>query len=140
MLLSLLLSAVVAAAPCPVGDLNEDCTVNIWDMSVFAEQWLDPSGCSGPACADFDGVNRVNSADLAILSRNWLQTGRSLVINEFMASNSDQSGITDPQGEYDDWFELYNVTAQPIDIGAMFVTDDLQDRRPDSLNAAARYG
>lgn len=29
-----------------------------------------------------------------------------LVINEFMASNG--GTLTDPQGDYDDWIEIYN--------------------------------
>ena len=46
-----------------------------------------------------------------------------LVINEFMASNSDFQ--PDPQGEYDDWIELYNTGGVPIHIGGMYLTDDL---------------
>ena len=46
-----------------------------------------------------------------------------LVINEFMASNS--SCIEDPQGEFDDWIEIYNYGNDAIDIGGMYLTDDL---------------
>ncbi len=45
-------------------------------------------------------------------------------INEFMAANS--STIQDPQGEYDDWIELYNEAQTPIDIAGMYLTDDLE--------------
>ena len=31
---------------------------------------------------------------------------KTIVINEFMASNN--SNEPDPQGEYDDWIEIYN--------------------------------
>ena len=47
----------------------------------------------------------------------------SLVINEFMASNG--SSIQDPQGQYDDWVEIYNYGSGPINIGGMYLTDDL---------------
>jgi len=47
----------------------------------------------------------------------------SLVINEFMASNSNIKA--DPQGQYDDWIELYNYGTDDIDIGGMYLTDDL---------------
>jgi hypothetical protein len=47
----------------------------------------------------------------------------SLVINEFMASNSDS--IRDPQGQYDDWIEIYNFGFGPINVGGMYLTDDL---------------
>ncbi len=66
------------SAEFPVGDLNGDCDVNSLDLKIFVEQWLDPSGCSGHPddCADFDGVNGINSADFALLAGNWLiQTG-----------------------------------------------------------------
>jgi len=47
----------------------------------------------------------------------------SLVINEFMASNS--SSIQDPQGQYDDWIEIHNFGSSPINVGGMYLTDDL---------------
>ena len=47
----------------------------------------------------------------------------SLVINEFMASNS--STELDPQGQYDDWIEIYNYGTGPVDMSGMYLTDDL---------------
>jgi hypothetical protein len=46
-----------------------------------------------------------------------------LVINEFMASNN--SSAQDPQGQYDDWIELYNYGSDAIDISGMYLTDNL---------------
>ncbi len=46
-----------------------------------------------------------------------------LYINEFMASND--SCCTDEHGEYDDWIEIYNPGPNPVDIGGMYITDDL---------------
>ena len=46
-----------------------------------------------------------------------------VVINEFMASNS--GTVQDPQGQYDDWIELYNPTDGAIDVGGLYLTDDL---------------
>jgi hypothetical protein len=48
-----------------------------------------------------------------------------LVINEFMASN--RSSAQDPQGQYDDWIEIYNYGSIAIDIGGFYLTDDLSD-------------
>jgi hypothetical protein len=48
-----------------------------------------------------------------------------LVINEFMASNN--RSITDPQGQYDNWIEIYNHGSYAIDIGGMYMTDNLSD-------------
>lgn len=46
-----------------------------------------------------------------------------LVINEFMASNG--SIETDPQGQYEDWIELHNHGVSDINLGGMYLTDDL---------------
>jgi len=51
------------------------------------------------------------------------QTGFTLVVNEFMASNT--SSLRDPQGQYDDWVEVYNYGTQAINIGGMYLTDNL---------------
>ncbi|MCP4455448.1 MAG: lamin tail domain-containing protein, partial [Planctomycetes bacterium] len=48
-----------------------------------------------------------------------------IVINEFMASNG--SAIQDGQGQYDDWIELHNTSDTPVDVGGLFLTDDLSD-------------
>jgi hypothetical protein len=53
------------------------------------------------------------------------QANIPLVINELMASNS--SVIADPQGQYDDWIEIYNYGPEAIDIGGMYLTDNLSD-------------
>ena len=53
------------------------------------------------------------------------QTGVSLVINELMASNS--STIQDPEGQYDDWIEIHNFGSDAVNVGGMYVTDDLTD-------------
>jgi hypothetical protein len=45
-----------------------------------------------------------------------------VVINELMASNT--STLADPQGEFDDWIELHNVTDQDFDLTGRFLTDD----------------
>lgn len=44
------------------------------------------------------------------------------VINEFMASNG--ATIADPQGEYDDWIEIYNPGPGTVDLGGMYLTDN----------------
>lgn len=48
-----------------------------------------------------------------------------LVINEFLASND--AFIADEFGNYDDWIEIHNPTANPVNIGGMYITDDLTD-------------
>ncbi len=52
-----------------------------------------------------------------------LNFGQNIVINEFMASNG--STLSDNFGNFDDWVELYNPSNTPVDIGGMYLTDDL---------------
>ncbi|MDG1330902.1 MAG: CotH kinase family protein [Crocinitomicaceae bacterium] len=49
----------------------------------------------------------------------------AIVINEILASNDE--AYSDGFGEFDDWIELYNSTDERIDLGGMFLTDDLDD-------------
>lgn len=48
--------------------------------------------------------------------------GGPVLINELMAVNSDSHA--DPQGEYDDWVELYNAGDTQADLTGMCLTDD----------------
>ena len=49
-----------------------------------------------------------------------------VVINEVMASNT--MTVTDEEGVYEDWFELYNNSNQAVDLSGYFLTDN-----PDNL-------
>lgn len=46
-----------------------------------------------------------------------------LRINEVMADNG--STIADEAGEFDDWIEIYNGSTAAIDVGGMYLTDNL---------------
>jgi len=48
---------------------------------------------------------------------------QGVFVNEFMAEND--STYADEHGEFDDWIELYNSTKVPIDIGGLYMTDNL---------------
>lgn len=45
-----------------------------------------------------------------------------VVVNEIMASND--ATIADPNGEFEDWIELYNNTSDPVELGGWFLTDN----------------
>jgi hypothetical protein len=61
-----------------------------------------------------------------------------IFINEFMADNDNT--VADPEGDYDDWIEVYNGGSGMVDIGGLYITDDLDepdkylipDSQPDS--------
>ncbi len=46
-----------------------------------------------------------------------------LLINEFMASNN--TIIKDLEGQFDDWIEIHNYGPDAIDLGGMYLTDNL---------------
>jgi len=64
-----------------------------------------------------------------------------LVINEFMADN--ETTMADPNGEYDDWIELYNNGQSGINLNGYFISDDAGDLNqwnfPDTTIAAGEY-
>lgn len=62
---------------------------------------------------------------ILIVSTRGLGADIPLVINELMASNS--QSVQDPQGHYDDWIEIHNYGAGDINIGGMYLTDDLSN-------------
>lgn len=45
----------------------------------------------------------------------------AVVINELMAANT--QSITDPQGDYEDWLELHNITDEVVNLAGMYLTD-----------------
>lgn len=62
------------------------------------------------------------------------------VINEWMAANN--RTLADPSnGQYEDWFELYNPTDLPLDLAGYYLTDTLtnwsQDRIPAGFTVPA---
>ena len=50
-----------------------------------------------------------------------------LVINEVMPSNVSVS--RDPQGDFDDWVEIYNPSDREVNVGGMFLTDNQENLR-----------
>jgi hypothetical protein len=72
--------------------------------------------------------------------------GQTVIINEFMAQNG--STRANEAGEYEDWIELYNPTGRAVDVGGLYLTDDLEnptqsriptDRPPLTTIAAGGY-
>ena len=61
----------------------------------------------------------------AIFTVGSVEADGSIVINELMASNSNSQA--DPQGQYDDWIEIHNNGSDVLQIGGMYLTDDLSD-------------
>lgn len=59
-----------------------------------------------------------------------------VILNEFMASNTNT--VADPQGEYDDWIELRNVTDQEVDLTGRYLSDEPNNPRKWQFPAGTR--
>jgi hypothetical protein len=133
MLLTIGLMAGPGGAICTVGDINGDCKVGTEDMHIFRDWWLAP--IERPV--NPNGAKKVSLDAFSLLAEDLGQLNPPIVINEIMASNI--TVIDDPQGEYDDWIEIYNAGDQAVNIGGMYLTDDLEDstkwRIPDNVPA-----
>jgi hypothetical protein len=121
--LSLILAAFLtcpAWAAVPTGDLDKNGRVDLKDLLVFTDQWLDTGGCSDSNCADMSGDGDVNLVDFALLAENWY-VGSPLVISEFMASNN--TALADEDGDYPDWIEIANISAITVELDGWYLTD-----------------
>jgi len=58
-----------------------------------------------------------------LLLSSALLTAQNVVINEFMASNSITA--VDPDGEFDDWIELYNNSDSDIELNGWYLSDEI---------------
>jgi hypothetical protein len=56
---------------------------------------------------------------------NNLSQLNNLYINEFLTSNS--SVNSDEYGDYDDWIEIFNKNSFPVNIGGLYITDNLDN-------------
>ena len=68
-------------------------------------------------------IMRVIVLSMCLLGAAGVEAEIPVVINEFLASNGEY--MADPQGQYDDWVELHNLGAEPVDVGGLYLTDNL---------------
>ncbi|MCA8976276.1 MAG: CotH kinase family protein, partial [Planctomycetes bacterium] len=54
---------------------------------------------------------------------DWPQLPSPIVINEFLAQN--QTGAVDESFQHEDWLELYNTSSTAVNVGGMWLTDNL---------------
>lgn len=70
-----------------------------------------------------------------------LSAQSGLVINEIMADN--ENTVTDQDGEYEDWIELYNNTSETINLAGYHLSDEVGDLDkwafPDTAIAGQSY-
>ncbi len=115
---------ITVLEPGLVGDLNGNARVNLRDLELFTAQWLDTT----ENLSNFDAQAPVNFQDFAMLAENWNSKETTpIAINEILARNDVSN--TDSQDEYEDWIEILNVGETLVDLGGMYLTDDLSNPR-----------
>ncbi len=101
------------------------------DYYVYAEN--NDAGIFSPVRAEYEFYNYTVTGDNI--------TPGSIVINEFMASNSNT--VTDQNGDFDDWIELYNTTSSDINLSEVYLSDKTTDifkwKFPDTVITANNY-
>lgn len=75
---------------------------------------------------------------IAIFERETAEGPADLLVNELMSSNA--SSYTDEGGAFPDWFEIYNPSAEAVNMAGLYLSDDRDE--PDkwqipATNAAA---
>lgn len=107
------------------------------DGAIIDARMLDggPTDLGGPdrgADADLDATLADAGADLGLTDATpgdaAVVVPDTLRINEVMASN--EGAWVDDQGETDDWIELYNPTATPIELAGWSIGDREVDLTP----------
>ena len=74
----------------------------------------------GPVLPDENAMDPSDMTDMTDTDDPSV-TGPSVVINELMADNDNT--FADPQGDYDDWLELHNLTDNPVLLTGMYLSD-----------------
>ena len=87
--------------------------VRLFVVAFFVLAWI---ACARPVIGRGEDAGPTNIEMLA---------SPALLINEVMASNS--TTAKDPQGQYDDWVELYNAGTSAVDAAGLYLTDDPDD-------------
>ena len=126
------------------GDLNDmPGRLDFWNDQGEIIDFVDyHSRYQWPAAPDGNGpsleLQRITYENM--VSTSWRSSysnagtpGRSnnsveiegIYINEFMASNT--SSISDEFGDFVDWIEFYNSTSEPVNLGGLYITDDLDN-------------
>ena len=98
-------------------------TVTEWSSRVA----LQPGG-NTLLIEAFDSRGILVGSEALNITYTGNEAWADLKINEWMASNPRSGGFLDPaDGEADDWFELYNPTADPVSLQGWAVSDDPSD-------------
>lgn len=102
-------------------------------LGAYGSQWA----------TSFQPTPAVNNPGAGASSTQSPSQGTGqLLINEVMADNEDAFRDPDAPTEYDDWFEVFNPGTTAVNMGGMYITDNLNNptkwKVPDGVTIPAR--
>ena len=103
------------------GDYFLDVPIQLWAIAKPGYKFVEWTGISNSNITSI--IINGDSAVTAVFEE--LSIINDVFINEFLADNDNI--IADPQGEFEDWIEIYNGGQGMVDIGGLYITDDLNE-------------
>ena len=98
-------------------------SVTNWTVTVPLTGYVNPLVLQG---MDMHGGSVPGALDAITVTNFGAPAPLPVVINEWMADNAGPGGYPDAaDGLFQDWFELYNPNADPVDLSGYWLTDDL---------------
>lgn len=101
-------------------------TVTNYAAGTKVRYYIEARGTNAAQAARFSPARAENETYSYRVSTTTASNS-PVVINEFMASNT--STIPDPQGEFDDWIELHNLTDEPVSLAGRYLSDEPNNPR-----------
>lgn len=103
-------STVEGVSACVPGDLDGNCLVDLVDLVLFAEDWLQSIVCQSYDCPDLDRDQVVGMGDLAVFAEHWHVSGEPMVVINEIHYHPDSNT------EEVEFVELYNAGAMAVDL------------------------
>ncbi|MBN2844082.1 MAG: lamin tail domain-containing protein, partial [Sedimentisphaerales bacterium] len=104
---------------CLPNDLSGDCRVDIGDLAVLCQQWLESVNCSDYDCADLTSDGIVNLEDFVALQENWQEQADPLIVINEIHYHSDYNK------DLVEFIELYHAGAAPVDLSGWTISDGI---------------
>ena len=108
------------------GDTVFGAATTNYPAGTTVRYYLEARSASAPRAAAFSpsrAEQQTHEYRVAVTSAS----NSPVIINELMASNT--STLADPQGEFDDWVELHNLSDQEVNLTGRYLSDEPDNPR-----------
>ena len=102
---------------------NYEAVIDPQDEGTTVYYYVEAEDEDGETTVSPEGAPDDDTYDYTVVESGYEPP--PLFVNEFLAKND--TVVTDPDfGNFGDWIELYNASEDGVDLGGMFLTDDLK--------------